>query len=182
MTAFTLPHLLEEAAMRRPAALAVEGTTSGLSYSELEERAGEVASYLREVGVQQGDRVGVLLKKSPEAVAVLFGVMKAGAAYVPLDPSAPASRSAFIMQDCSVRALLTDQEGLTRSAPALNPSRPIPHVLLTQGTAPSPHIDTTVTTWQQAAELPPIRAGAVRSTETDLAYILYTSGEVAPAR
>ena len=60
------------------------------------------------MGVRPGDRVGIHLRKSIDSVAAIYGVLKAGAAYVPVDPLAPAARNAYIMHDCAVAALVIE--------------------------------------------------------------------------
>ena len=61
------------------------------------------------LGIEPGDRVGICMPKSADAVASMFGIMKAGAAYVPVDPSAPATRSAYIFQNCGVKAIVVEE-------------------------------------------------------------------------
>ena len=60
------------------------------------------------MAVGLGDRVGICMRKSGDAVASIFGIMKAGAAYVPVDSTAPASRNAFIFHNCAVKVLIVD--------------------------------------------------------------------------
>ena len=78
-----------------------------VTYAELEQRSNQVANLLLERGVRKGDRVGLYLDKSLESVVGIYGVLKAGAAYVPLDPEAPAARLAYIARDCGIELLLT---------------------------------------------------------------------------
>ena len=97
MTTRSLHQLLDLSVSRFPDNIAVEETETGsISYAELVRLSDRVRDRLRQMGVEPGDRVGMCLRKSADAVASLFGIMKAGAAYVPVDPTAPASRNAFI--------------------------------------------------------------------------------------
>ncbi len=66
-----------------------------------------------------GDRVGVYLRKSIDTVASLYGVLKAGAAYVPVDPGAPPARNAFILSNCEVRVAVTQESFVERLRPEL---------------------------------------------------------------
>lgn len=92
-----LHQLLDQSASRFPDKVAVEESESGsIRYGELARLSDRVCDRLRQMSVDPGDRVGICLRKSADAVASLFGIMKAGAAYVPVDPTAPASRNAFI--------------------------------------------------------------------------------------
>jgi amino acid adenylation domain-containing protein len=92
-----------------PEAEAVIFDGGGWSYRQLNERANQIAHYLRSLGVEGETLVGVCLERSPEMVAVLLGILKAGAAYVPLDPSTPADRLNWMLEDAAVKVLLTRQ-------------------------------------------------------------------------
>src|SRR5262245_43297472 len=102
-----LPHLVAESAARFPGrpALVMDGRT--LTYGELESLSNRFARSLAAHGVRAGDRVALWLPRSIESVVALYGVMKAGAAYVPVDPGAPPARLAYIARDCAVSALVT---------------------------------------------------------------------------
>ena len=97
----------ETTAQLHPTRPALLGPTGVVSYRELEERAAELADYLRATGVRPGDFVGLFIAKSTELYVAMLAVLKAGAAYVPLDVSFPAERVAFILSDCGARLLLT---------------------------------------------------------------------------
>ena len=99
--------MFEAQAARTPAASAVVHEDRSLTYEELNIRANQLARYLRARGVGAGERVGVCIDRSPEMVWGLLGVLKAGAAYVPLDPSCPAERLAFMLEDAAPAIVLT---------------------------------------------------------------------------
>jgi amino acid adenylation domain-containing protein len=101
--------LFEEQAARTPDATAVVCGDELLTYAELNARANRLARYLRGEGVGPESAVGVLLERSANLVAALLGVLKAGAAYVPLDPQYPQERIDFILDDVDARVLLTQQ-------------------------------------------------------------------------
>jgi amino acid adenylation domain-containing protein len=100
--------LFEQQVARDPDAIAVVGGGKSLSYGELNQRANQVANYLRKRGVGPDVLVGVCLQRSPELVVALLGVWKAGGAYVPLDSSYPEDRLSFMVTDAAVRVLLTE--------------------------------------------------------------------------
>src|SRR6202011_1427858 len=105
-----LHHLLDEAAHRRPQhAAVVEPKASAISYENLQSLSNRVRDQLIHLGVRRGDRVGIYVRKSIDSVAVIFGVLKAGAAYVPVDPFGPPARNAYILNDCSVRAVVMER-------------------------------------------------------------------------
>lgn len=113
----TLHGLFEEQVARRPEVIAVRFEGRALSYRELEEQANRVAHHLRSLGVRPGQRVGLFLERSPELLVGLLGILKAGAAYVPLDPLYPEERRALILEDSGVEVLLTEP-ALASQAPA----------------------------------------------------------------
>ncbi|MDP9122454.1 MAG: amino acid adenylation domain-containing protein, partial [Acidobacteriota bacterium] len=92
----------------RPDAIAVVGQGERLSYGELAARSNRLARHLRRVGVVPGDRVGLLLERSPEMVVAILGVLGAGAAYVPLDPAYPEERLSFMLADSGARVVVTE--------------------------------------------------------------------------
>ncbi|MGB3696826.1 MAG: amino acid adenylation domain-containing protein, partial [Gordonia sp. (in: high G+C Gram-positive bacteria)] len=104
----SLVELFTAAAMRRAAATAVTAQGSSVTYSALVERSDAIAAGLVARGVRAGDLVGVATGRSTDLVASILGVLKAGAAYVPLDTSNPAERLAFIVADSGVHVVLTD--------------------------------------------------------------------------
>ncbi|MBJ6359994.1 non-ribosomal peptide synthetase [Paenibacillus sp. GCM10012307] len=109
--------LFEEQVMKTPDEPAiVSGNKGTWTYAELNAKANKVARFLIAKGVQSEDRIGVMAEHSLEAVAALLGVLKAGAAYVPLDPSYPADRIRYIAADSKMKALLT-QESLASRVP-----------------------------------------------------------------
>jgi long-chain acyl-CoA synthetase len=121
--AYLLQHLLTDSAARRPDRQAVAAGGRSLTYSELDRLSNQVARTLIAQGVAQGDRVGVLALKSAASVVGIFGALKAGACYVPLDPGAPAGRLCAIMRDSGIAVVLAE-EGTAPGAAALAGSVP----------------------------------------------------------
>ena len=139
-------------AKRLPDTVAVVGGDRSMSYAELEERAGAVARHLTAAGIGPGDLVGVLLPRSADLVAALLGVLKAGAAYVPLDPLYPPARITGMLADAGVRLLVTHSEVLT--APVADA---VPEVL--------------------CLDRDRLRSGPEPGDKVgELAYVIYTSG------
>src|SRR5262245_36178773 len=103
-----LDQLLRVAAERSPEKVAIQSDRGSLTFGALDEAADRVAAQLAEQGVRLGDRVGIHLEKDLEAVVSLYGAMRAGAAYVPLDATAPPSRTAYIATDCDIAALVSE--------------------------------------------------------------------------
>ncbi len=95
-------------AREAPAAPAITFAGATLSYAELNRRANRLAHALRARGIGPGDLVGLSLERSLDLVVAILGVLKSGAAYVPIDPDSPAERTAWILADSRVALLLTD--------------------------------------------------------------------------
>jgi len=131
---------------------------NSISYKDLERAAGKIKELLVKQGISFGSRVGILLPKSIECVSAIFGILKAEAAYVPLDCKAPAARNILICRDCQLSALFIDKNLL----PSLQENG-----LVNEKHTAIPISDRTV--------LLVFKENKVRHQE-ELAYILYTSG------
>ncbi|MEV4813334.1 non-ribosomal peptide synthetase [Micromonospora avicenniae] len=136
---------------QNPDAVALTGPAGTVSYAELDRRADVVAERLRRLGVGAGDVVGLLADRTPAAIGALWGVLKAGAAYLPLEPSYPPSRLGFMLDDAGAALCLVQRPFVDR----LGPRRVVViEDLPLAGAAPPP----------------------TRPAPTDLAYVIYTSG------
>src|ERR1044071_6940213 len=100
----------ERQVARTPGAAALVFEDDQLTYAELNQKANQLAHHLRALGVKTESRVGVMLERSPEMVISLLGILKAGAAYVPIDPHYPQQRVSFMLTDAEVQVLLTTSE------------------------------------------------------------------------
>jgi amino acid adenylation domain-containing protein len=172
---YGLADLLEESARRFPDKLAVVVPGGArLSYAELSALSDRVRDRLCHSGVRPGDRVGLRLQKSADAVAAIFGILKAGAAYVPVDAESPAARGAYILNNCQVKALFTHsrlEEQLKVELGALG-AAPTVFALDDVG-SPAPLSDLLASLQRTQ---PAAAAGTVPRSGDDLGYILYTSG------
>jgi natural product biosynthesis luciferase-like monooxygenase protein len=101
--------LIREAATRHPARTAVVFGSARLTYAELDARAGRLAAFLALQGVMPGAFVGVAMQRSAELVVALLAALKAGAAYVPIDPGYPLDRIDYMLRDSGVRVVVTEQ-------------------------------------------------------------------------
>ncbi len=106
----TLHQLFEEQAGRTPEHPALWVAGKSLTYKELNEKSNQLARRLVEAGVKSNQIVGIKLERSIEMIVGIFGVLKAGAAYLPLDPDIPEERLKFILKDSSSPILLTDKQ------------------------------------------------------------------------
>jgi len=182
---YLLQHLLADSAARWPDRPAVAAAGRSLSFGELDELSGRVARALVARGVVPGDRVGVLAVKSAAAIVGVFGVLKAGACYVPLDPGAPAARLSAMMADSGMVAVVAGH-GTAAAAVALARTVPQVHAVLVVGPQWGQQDGGAVTGagcagvevvgWEAVLAGPGGPVAGDLAIETDLAYILYTSG------
>jgi amino acid adenylation domain-containing protein len=107
----SVAQLVTEQAVLRPTAPAVCSSAACLSYGELEGRSNEVAQALRSLGVGPETAIALHLPRSPAMVVGALGILKAGAAYVPLDPSYPPARLAFLLEDAQAPVVVTSHSG-----------------------------------------------------------------------
>ena len=166
----TLHALLEASAARRPDHVAVEDPErdAEITYRDLDRLADLVKKRLVDANVRPGDRVGIYAHKSISTVISLFGILKAGAAYVPVDPDAPPARGAFIFQDCDVRAILAEASLVDALRSACNG----------QGLPEEEPLDalSDYGVDLRLLQTPPQQEERSAEPVENLAYILYTSG------
>jgi amino acid adenylation domain-containing protein len=152
-----LHRLFEEQVARTPAAVALTFDGRHLTYRELNERANRLARHLSRAGVGRDSIVPICVERSIEMVVGLYGILKAGAAYLPLDPAYPADRLAFMLEDCRSPVLLTGRsllEGMPpHEARAICLDADWPEIERETGDNLSVEVD-----------------------ENNLAYVIYTSG------
>jgi amino acid adenylation domain-containing protein len=127
---------------------------------------------LIEQGVRRGDRVGIYLNKNLESAVAIYGIMKTGAGYVPLDPLAPVSRISFIMRDCNIRHLIVDNSK-RRQLLQLAATETLCESII--GLSTPVDLQTRTVSWDDVAVMPN-RTPVVKMIEHDLAYVMYTSG------
>jgi amino acid adenylation domain-containing protein len=189
-----LSELLEDAALARPDHPAVEDERGGrLSYAELLSRSDRLATRLARWGIERGDRVGLWLPKSLEAVTAIHGILRTGASYVPVDPTGPAVRAAVILASSGVKAAVVAAELAPSLRAAWPGARPMPRLILVEASSGAADSGEGPSTSATGPERPSVisaddaRWSEVASDDTpspllpardgdDLAYILFTSG------
>ncbi len=150
--------MIDAQASRTPDGVAVAGGDRRLTYRELAHRSDGFAARLRAGGIRRGDRVAVALDRTPELVVALVGVLKAGAAYVPLDPTHPRARLAYQLDDARASLLLTTR--------ALRDALPDCSARVICLDAPA----------EAGGPVDASPAAPSALSPDDLAYVLYTSG------
>jgi amino acid adenylation domain-containing protein len=182
-----LGHLLLAATEHDPDRPAVSAPGGTLTYADLADHALSLTGELAGAGVRPGDRVVVWLPKSAELVTVVFGILLAGACYVPIDHRTPAGRARVILDDAEARAIVTERRRLRELAP--DNGEDVHHRDVTEELASTAGRTTVVGVWERPGgggipalltwspgvgrpaphRLPPVGP-------SDRAYILYTSG------
>lgn len=175
---YLLPQLLRASAQRVPEATAVAFGDERVAYGQLADEVSRLAAALVQQGVRHGDRVGIWFNKSARTVTSVFAVLEAGGVYVPLDPLSPRARVATIMRDCGIRHLITTASRLASLADPVAPA--LDAVILVDGeggatSTPWPN-GVRRLTWTDVVAHEPYRPARMQRVDTDLAYVLYTSG------
>lgn len=171
--AYLLSQLLSQSLARYPANIAVVHEQQQYTYHALAQASNRFAHRLAAAGVVRGDRVGLYLEKSFAAVAALFGILQVGAAYVPLDPAAPTPRIAYIITNCTMKAVVSTRARQAALQEPLAGQEHTPIVItIDDETFVSPH-PSAVGERVPSGREPLPDPGTI---EDDLAYILYTSG------
>jgi len=149
--------LFEERVKQTPDAVAAIFESEQMTYRELNERANQLAHYMRSLGVETKQPIAICLERSLEMLVGLLGILKAGCAYVPLDPSYPLDRLVYILSNSGASALVTYEKFIPQLPAALG------------------CIICLDTEWQNIVTQSKIDPLSVNGNE-DLAYIIYTSG------
>jgi amino acid adenylation domain-containing protein len=150
--------MFEAQARKNPDSDAAVFKEERLSYNQLNRRADSLAAYLRQLHVRPEVRVGICLQRSIDMLSAILGVLKAGGVYVPLDPTYPTERLAFILEDAQI-SLLICEKGTAKGLPSSGPPR-----LIDIHEIPSHH------------PLPMSQDATLRLKNSNLAYVIYTSG------
>ncbi|KPA86976.1 non-ribosomal peptide synthase, partial [Pseudomonas asplenii] len=157
----TLAGQFEARVLASPDALAVVQAGQSLTYAELNRQANQLAHHLLGLGVQPDDRIAICARRNLDTLVGLVAILKSGACYVPIDPSHPAERLAYLLRDSAPRVLLTQAE-LHERLPAVE----VPVLLLDAEARRVAGVDA------QPQDNPVVATlGAA-----NLAYVIYTSG------
>lgn len=178
-------HFLEDSADRSPDKIALVSEGKRWTYLQLEEQANHVAHALTELGVKRGDRVGLCLRNSVEAVTGIFGILKAGAVFVPLNATIKRDKLEYILNNCQAAALLFDVRTAAQEL-LVAEDHPVPSL---KGAVSTGQLPEGTAEWRRpvlkSAELPsrfPTSRRAPVNVDVDLACLIYTSGTTGDAK
>jgi len=190
----SLGDLFAETAARAPGAVAVSSEAGDLTYAELEQRSARIARFLAEQGIRPEERIGLIADRSPNLIAALLGIVRAGGAYLPLDPAYPPERLAWMLHDAGARLLLADRALLDVLPPGMLPGDlrilPIDEALRFDRSHPEGELREREGSggWEGSARPDPLgRQGSPQDDAGEpisnhpaggeaLAYVMYTSG------
>lgn len=170
---YLISQIIDRTAQGYPDKEAFRFEGQSLTYTELVWRTNALAHTLVDLGVKQGDRVGIYLYKSLESAIALYGILKAGAAYVPLDPLMPEARLTHIIQDCDIEYLISQEMKRPILAKISRQEIGLRGVI---GLNDGQDLNLQAISWEQVEQATSDTAPDVKIIEQDLAYIMYTSG------
>lgn len=179
---FLIQHYLSEHATNFPDSIAFAYLDQQISYGELEKSSNQLANCLIELGVMSGARIGIYMDKSLELSHALYGILKSGAAYVPLDPTAPVERLSEIIEDCGIEVVISSDNKamklqqvirlLKQKNNELNNTKLLSTVIGLTGD----YSEFKALNWQAVFSQFSQSTPQAKIIESDLAYIIYTSG------
>jgi non-ribosomal peptide synthetase component F len=168
---FTLHDLLHNSVERDPAHVAIVDGSAEYTYEDLARQSASLCAALQDEGVRKGDRVGILLEKTWEAIVAMLAASMAGAAYVNINPLFKAPQVRYIADDCDIRVLIGDSGKLEELEPGT-----IAGTAFYKGEEPSPEAAGSLVDVTQALSSGDTPKETRQVSEVDLGTILYTSG------
>ena len=179
MNPYLLHHLLAESAAKFPDRNAIEFRDGAMTYGELNRKSNQVSMVLKGMGVAAGDRIGIFMNKSVESLVFLFGILKSGAAYVPIDYLAPQNRVEYIINNCDIRIMFTAGDGAKKLSPFCEMPSPLKIVIvsgLPAGLPSGQHGHLELFGAEALFDEGECSSEHVDLSDTNPAYILHTSG------
>jgi acyl-CoA ligase (AMP-forming) (exosortase A-associated) len=168
---FTLHDLLSNAVERDPAGVAIVDGNAEYTYEDLDRQSNSLCAALQEAGVEKGDRVGVYMEKSWEAIVAMLAASRIGAAYVNINPLFKPPQVAYVAQDCDVRVMIGDSARLGDLEAGT-----VPGTAFYKGKAPHEEIAGQLVDLAEVLQGGETPRAEQRVSEADLGTILYTSG------
>lgn len=171
MELFTLTNIIENSAKKYPDKEAFKCADVSISYLELDIKTNQLAKYLSDSGVKKGDKIGIYLNRCLETVIAIYGILKAGAAYVPLDFTAPHSRIQSLINNCDIAFLITSPKLNSKIKTLVDYDTSLKEII-----GQTQDISLKTTSWEDIYNIDLTNYNPVKIVEHDLAYIMFTSG------
>jgi amino acid adenylation domain-containing protein len=176
--AYLLHQLLSESAVNYPdkEAIAFKGDT--ITYAELEMESNKLAHILSRIGVERGEPVGIHMNRCIASIVGVFGILKSGATYVPIDPQCPPGRLSYITYKCGISFLITSRDKLKIIDQVFPADSPLKSIIVMNGLDSSSGLrgSSELIDWQEIRDAARGDAPSAKTIGSDLAYILFTSG------
>lgn len=175
---YLLNQLLSESAVKYSEKVALAFKDESITYDELEIESNKLAHSLLRVGIERGDRIGIYMKRSIASIIGVFGILKAGAAYVPIDPMCPPARLSYIINKCEIKLLLTIQEKLRNLEQIFSTISHLENIVVMNSLDLEPRsvVLKNLLDWREIRAAANGDSPSTNTTDRDLAYILFTSG------
>jgi len=167
---YLLTHSIQKSARQYPQKVAFRCLDQSITYAELNVQVNQLAHQLLNLGVKKGDRVGVFLNRCLDTTTALYGIMNAGAVYVPIDPNLPKERIQFLIEDCEIEYLVTNSAQKRNLKKVFHENSSLKGIIGINADLSVPNFS-----WESVFQLPDTNPN-INILEQDLAYILYTSG------
>ncbi|WP_162183659.1 amino acid adenylation domain-containing protein [Wocania ichthyoenteri] len=168
---YNLVQIIGNSAKKFPLKEAFRYLDESITYSDLDIKTNQLASHLLSLDVKKGDRVGVLMHRCLETSIAIYGILKSGAAYVPIDPFVPNERVKFLINDCGIKHLVTTPKQEKKIKKIL-----IDDFCLFNVVGISKNNVVNSVSWEDIYQISLKKYKAINILAEDLAYILYTSG------
>lgn len=168
-----LHHSIAKQATERPEQVAFRCRDQSLTYQSLYERSSQLANVLLSLGIKNMDRVGIFMGKTIELPIATYGILTAGAAYVPIDPNSPVDRLEFLLKDCGIEILITSNQKIKVVQKIATKHKTALRCLIG---IPDNSIESIQSIPWSAVDAFSSSPPQIAIQEDDLAYIMYTSG------
>ncbi|TBN04422.1 amino acid adenylation domain-containing protein [Hyunsoonleella flava] len=171
MQLFTLPDIVKNSAKLYPNREAFKNSTNTVTFFQLDTKTSQLAKYLIDSGVKKGDRVGIYLNRCLETVIAIYGILKAGAVYVPLDFTAPHTRTKLVLENCEITFLISSPTLKSKVTKLLGHNLSLKCIIGLTHDVPVKTIS-----WEDIFKIDLTEYQPIKILENDLAYIMFTSG------
>lgn len=168
---FLLSHIIQHSADRFPDHVAYKFGDEALTFSQFDRKVIQIANVLLGLGVKKGDRIGILMPRCIEAALAVHGILRAGAAFVPLDAFAPPARIQFVIKDCEISHLITIPSQQRSLSSTFSKESGLKTII-----GMDTDLQVKTIPWETVFSMSGEINHEVRLLEDDLAYIMYTSG------
>ena len=165
-----LTHIVQTSAKNFPEREAYTNGKDRITFRQLDQKSSQLAKCLIGLGIKKGDRVGIYLPRCIESVISVYGIMKSGAAFVPLDPFAPITRIRFLLEDCQIKVLVSSKTQTKKIVKLVGHSASLRAIIGVRSE------EFNSVSWESIYNESLSQFKLTEIHEEDLAYIMYTSG------